>query len=117
LNEQAQEELARVALHGQRRRGVAERERARVAAAVAALTGTAHAMPLRSGRLQRGPWRLLADVLGRDLIDRRSHVGLEPFTGMYAGQPGRRYERVHGAAFRRLIAQVAHDREVVTERR
>src|SRR5690606_28892165 len=59
LTEQAQEELTRVALHGQRRRGVAERERARVAAAVAALTGTAHAMPLRSGRLQRGPGRLL----------------------------------------------------------
>ena len=69
LPEQPQEQLARIALHRQRRRGRAERKRAGVAAAVAALAGaarrhaparwrfraTATACPARCAERRSGP--------------------------------------------------------------
>src|SRR5690606_26150619 len=66
--EQRLEQLARVVLHRQRRRRITEGDRLAVAAAVVAVTG-ALAAALFGGHLERRNGRVLANVLGGDLVD------------------------------------------------
>ena len=77
--EQAQEQLARIALDGQRCGGRAERKRAGVAAAIAPLARTACAVTLRGGGLERWPGCFLSDVFRRNLVDGGRHERHQAF--------------------------------------
>src|SRR6266566_2433652 len=74
LAEEPLEKLARVDFHRQRRGGCPERDRGAVTAAVVAITtAPANTAPL-GGNFERGKRRVLADVLGGNLI--RGHTAI-----------------------------------------
>src|SRR5690606_40961861 len=60
--------------------------------------------------------RLLTDVARGDLIDRDAAVRRMALSGRHTAEPRGRRDRVHGRALGRLVAEPAHDREVLPER-
>ena len=73
-------------------------------------------MSLGGGDLQRRVRRVLTDVLGGDLVDRRRHVRGQGLLRMHAGQPGGRHERMHRAALAGLVADIADHGQLVSDR-
>src|SRR5439155_9381088 len=69
LPEQPLEHLVWVVLHRQRRRRRTEGDRARIAAPELAVARAAATGPVLGGQFERRQRRVLADVLGRNLID------------------------------------------------
>ncbi len=108
--EELREHLARVELHRQRRRLVAERQR-RAVVARARAAGRALRRRLRRD-LERGQHGIAADLLGDHLVDRRRHPRARGLlVGLHAREPRGRHDRVHGA-LRRLVLEVAERRDV-----
>src|SRR5207247_10595168 len=97
LTEETLEKFARVVLHWQRCGGCAKRDRARVAATEVSITCAA-TTPAFGGNLKRGKWRVLADVLRRNLVCGHAAIRILALARVNAAQPRPGCDRMHGWA-------------------
>ncbi len=122
--EEPLEHGARVGFHRQRRLGVAPRDRGAIGAAIAVLA-LPHQVVRLEGELQRRQLRLLAEFLGRDLVQRNAGFEVGAAAGllrMRARQEARLGARMIAVALARqrirfLAAHAAQDDQAVPKRR